>query len=396
MLSPEAPYPLHGGGAYRTASLLHYFARFGEVDLILISESGLPALLPAGLVRSQTVIPLPRHKKNALHRYLRNARRAAAGIPPLIDRLSGFGPAIERAIAGRCYDVGVIEHFWCAPYVDVLAPSCGRVWLDLHNVESVLHEKCAAVSKGLVAAGHRRFSASSRKREADLLPLYSTVLAASADDARRAEEIAPGANVRVYPNSIPRVEIPRVSTQPVVAFSANFEYHPNVDAVRFLAQEIWPLIRREFPEFRLRLIGRGDSFIRKLISPEVGIETTGPIEEAIPEIASADIVVAPLRVGSGTRVKILEAWAAGRPVIATRLAAEGLSARDGQDIVFAETPAEFSGAVRRLVRDGKENQRIGTNGRLTFLANYTWEAAWKSLDLVVPFAKSATMDRYTG
>ncbi|HKD08482.1 MAG TPA: glycosyltransferase family 4 protein [Bryobacteraceae bacterium] len=395
MLSPEAPYPLHGGGAFRTASLLHYFARFSEVDLILLSESGLPALLPPGLVRSQTVIPLPRNKKDILRRYLRNARRAAAGVPPLIDRLSGFGPAIGRAIGGRRYDLGLIEHFWCAPYLNVLGSFCDSVWLDLHNIESTLHEKCAAVSHGFVAAGHRRFAASSQKREGDLLPRYSAVLAASPDDARRAKDIAPTANVRVYPNSIPRIEIPHVSAQPVIAFSGNFEYHPNVDAVRFLANEIWPLIRREFPQFRLRLIGRGDSFIGKLISGK-GIETTGPIENALMEIAAADIIVAPLRVGSGTRIKILEAWAAGRPVIATRLAAEGLSTQDGENILFAETPVEFLQAISRVARDRKENQRIGTSGRLTFLANYTWEAAWEALDLTLPFTRHASMDRYTG
>ena len=97
MLAPEAPYPLHGGGAYRTASLLHYFAGFADIDLVLISESG-PALLPPGLVRKQSVIGLPAHGNGTLERYFRNARRALAGVPPLVDRLSGFGPAILQAI----------------------------------------------------------------------------------------------------------------------------------------------------------------------------------------------------------------------------------------------------------------------------------------------------------
>ena len=87
MLTPEPPYPLEGGGAYRIASLVHYFARFAEVDLILISESGHPALLPDGLVRSQQVIPLPHHDRGPAARYLRNAGRAMRGVPPLIDGL---------------------------------------------------------------------------------------------------------------------------------------------------------------------------------------------------------------------------------------------------------------------------------------------------------------------
>src|SRR5579863_10293533 len=79
MLSPEPPYPLNGGGAFRTASLLHYFARFAQVDLILISESGRPAPLPTGLVREQKIVPLPHHNRGMVARYLRNASRALRG-----------------------------------------------------------------------------------------------------------------------------------------------------------------------------------------------------------------------------------------------------------------------------------------------------------------------------
>ena len=84
-LTPEPPYPLHGGGAYRIASLFHYFAQFAQVDMLLISDSGQAAELPAGLMRSQHVIPLPRHRRATAARYLRNARRAITGVPPLVE-----------------------------------------------------------------------------------------------------------------------------------------------------------------------------------------------------------------------------------------------------------------------------------------------------------------------
>src|SRR5579862_1246356 len=113
MLSPEPPYPLEGGGAYRIASLLHYFTRFANVDLIHISDTGEPALLPPGLVRTQNVIPLPHHSRSPAARFLRNAGRAARGVPPLIDRVSGLDMALERAIGGRKYDACIVEHFWC-------------------------------------------------------------------------------------------------------------------------------------------------------------------------------------------------------------------------------------------------------------------------------------------
>jgi polysaccharide biosynthesis protein PslH len=393
MLSPEPPYPLHGGGAYRTASLVHYFSRFADVDLILISDSGKPALLPPGLVRSQKTIALPPHSKGSLARYIRNSGRALRGVPPLIDRLSGLGPALAEALRGQRHDIGIIEHFWCAPYVDQIEQACSQTILDLHNIEAVLHDRCAAAGRGLVARGHRRFAAASRKLERELFPRFSLVLAASAADARRAAALAPSARIEVYLNSLPCIEKSEVPEQPVIVFSGNFEYHPNIDAVRFLVSEIWPELKKQQNRSnhaatvnpRLRLVGRGDRFIRHLLLPAADdIEVTGAVSDAFAEIAGASVVIAPLRAGSGTRIKILEAWAAARPVVATPLAAEGLETEDGRNIVLADNPPAFANAILRLLAEPGERRRLGSNGRHTFEQHYTWEAAWRMLEAAFP------------
>ncbi len=383
VLSPESPYPLHGGGQYRTASLIHYFSRFAQVDLVLISESGKPALLPPGLVRSQKVIPLPRHGKGLVERYARNASRAIRGVPPLIDRLSGLSRQISEAIGAERYDVGVIEHFWLAPYVDQIRKSCREVVLDLHNVESVLHERCANASNGLVSAGHRRFAGVTQTLEAELLPRFSRILATSETDRSAAQAIAPAARISRYPNALPatRTWRPAAVEPGLVVFSGNFEYHPNIDAVRFLVSEIWPLVRAKRPDLRLRLVGRGDGCIRKLLPAALGIEVSGPVEDARPEIASAQLVIAPLRAGSGTRIKILEAWSSGRPVLATPLAAEGLETADGENISLATDAATFAARLLSLMENFEYAERLGAGGLTTFERYYTWEAAWKALDL---------------
>lgn len=397
MLSPEPPYPLNSGGAFRTASLLHYFARFAQVDLILISGNGSPSPLPPGLVRSQQAIPLPRHSRGMVARYARNAGRAIRGVPPLIDRLAGLSAPIERAIGGGHYDFGVVEHFWCAPYVDLLSRCCKKTVIDLHNIESVLHNRYSGLSSGfsngvsnaigekLIRAGQRRFAAASRKLESELLPRYSAILTASENDARLVRRIAPGAHVLVYPNSIPWVDVPAGVEYPRLVFSANFEYHANIDAVAFLVGDIWPEVRRLCPEVRLRLVGRGDGFIRHLLPErsleDDGIEITGPVDDARAEISQAKIVVAPLRAGSGTRIKIIEAWAAARCVVATPLAAEGLEARDGVNIALASDAAGFAAAVTRLLNDSAMRQRLAAAGRHTFEDNYSWETTWRILDL---------------
>jgi glycosyltransferase involved in cell wall biosynthesis len=408
MISPEPPYPLDSGGAFRTASLLHYFARFAEVDLILISDSGVPALLPPGLVRSQQVIPLPRHNRGAVARYARNAGRALRRVPPLIDRLAGLSAPIERAIGGRRYDFGVVEHFWCAPYVDQLSACCKKTVIDLHNIESVLYNRYSGLSTGfsngvstaigehLIRAGQRRFATASRKLESDLLPRYSAILTASEHDAGLVRGMAQSANVHVYPNSLPWVDVPACPEYPRLVFSANFEYHPNIDAVAFLVGEIWPQVRKLHPELRLRLVGRGDRFIGHLVGENSGIEVTGPVDDARAEIAQSRIVVAPLRAGSGTRVKIIEAWAAARCVIATPLAAEGLDARDGVNISLASNAAEFTAEIARLLGDPVARQRVAAAGRSTFEDNYSWETVWKGLDIDLQLTQRSGLNGYTG
>lgn len=379
MLTPEPPYPLHGGGAYRIASLLEYFAKRADVDLILFSDSGEPASLPEGLVRTQTVIPLPKHGRGTTERFLRNARRAVAGVPPLVDRLGGHEAEVARAIEGKRYDLGVIEHFWAAPYLGAIVHACNKTLLDLHNVESQLHERNALTSGGLVAAGHRRFARAYRRLEGMLTDKFDYVLATSEEDASHVR--GPAKGVTVYPNSLPYRPVPRVPEEPVVVFSGNFEYHPNIDAVGFLVS-FWPEVRKRCPDLRLKLVGRGEQFVRHLLPPELGIETTGPIADAAQEIASARIVIAPLRAGSGTRVKIIEGWAAARPVIATSLAAEGLDYGDGRELTIADGGREFVEAIGKLNDDATTRERLGRAGRRLYEERYTWEQAWESLDAI--------------
>jgi glycosyltransferase involved in cell wall biosynthesis len=214
----------------------------------------------------------------------------------------------------------------------------------------------------------------------------------------------------VYPNSLPWVDKPSAdrpsadkpsgADYPRLVFSANFEYHPNIDAVAFLVGEIWPTVRRAFPDIRLRLVGRGDRFIRRLLPPgpveNTGIEVTGPVDDTQPEIAQARIVVAPLRAGSGTRLKIIEAWAAARCVVATPLAAEGLAARDGVNIALAPDAAGFAAAVVRLLHDSAARQRLAAAGRCTFEDSYSWETAWKNLDIDLQLTHRSGLNGYTG
>jgi len=383
VLAPEAPYPLAGGGALRTASLIHYLARTRPVDLILFRQPGAPdpaSLLPPGLVRRSSVIQLPATGRGEIARALRNTTRMVRRIPPLVDRFAGFERQVASAIGGARYEIGLIEHSWCAPYWEQIAPACQRTVLDLHNIESMLHARCAAVEGPATAFAHRIFRDASRALERTWLPRFSQVLTASSADADAALSIAPAAHIAVYPNAVPWVPQPRQADENVVVFSGNMEYHPNLSAVRFFRGEVWPRLRQRWPSLVWRLVGKAPGAVAKLIVDDPRIQLSGPVEDAVAELARAQVAVVPLLAGSGTRFKILEAWAAALPVVSTSIGAEGLPALDGEHLLLADTAPAFADAVSRLLTCKDLRKSVGNRGRLLLEKEFTWETAWASLE----------------
>jgi glycosyltransferase involved in cell wall biosynthesis len=394
-LSAEAPYPLAGGGALRSASLLHYLARTREVDVIVFRQPGdadpaaqrpgaapwgLPPVRLADLARRVTVIDLPHHSRRPLARAWRNASRLARRALPLVDRFAGFGRQIDEATAGRRYGIGIVEHSWCAPYWENISKVCERTALDLHNIESVLHARCAELERGAAAFAHRAFREMSLDLEREWLPRYTWVLAVSEADAGAARATAPSARVLVYPNAIPAVPPPSRAEEDVIVFTGNMEYHPNVSAVRFFRREIWPLLRQRWPELVWRLVGKNPGAVAKYTDGDSRIQALGPVDDAVGELARARLAVVPLLAGSGARFKILEAWAAATAVVSTTLGAEGLDARDGEHLLLADSAPAFAEAVSKLLASPQDRQRLGMAGRRLLEKRYTWDAAWRTID----------------
>ena len=316
---------------------------------------------------------VPHHSKHFAARAWRNAWRLLKGVPPLIDRFAGFEE--QLALDGR-YKVAVIEHFWCAPYADAIRPHCDVLVLDLHNVESELAATHARATGGLEAVVHRRFADAYAALERKWIPKFDLVLAASEEDSRRIEH----RNVVVCPNALPVLDAPNVAEGNCIVFSGNLEYHPNIEAVRWFRTSIWPALRERNDGLTWDLVGRNAEAVAAIVKDDPRIRMIGPVEDAVASIASARVVVVPLLSGSGTRFKILEAWAARRAVVSTTIGAEGLGAQDGEHLVLADAAAEFAGAVQRLLDDPAGARKIGEAGRVLYLDRYTWPAAWNRLE----------------
>jgi glycosyltransferase involved in cell wall biosynthesis len=162
-------------------------------------------------------------------------------------------------------------------------------------------------------------------------------------------------------------------------FSGNMEYHPNRSAVRFFRREVWPLLRSRRPELVWRLVGKNPEAVRAFTGDDSRIEVTGEVEDAVRELAKSKVAVVPLLAGSGTRLKILEAWAAGTPVVSTTIGAEGLPVRDGQHLLLVNGASELAGAVERLLACSDLREKLAVAGRLLLEKEFTWEKAWRHL-----------------
>src|SRR5438093_4358647 len=185
--------------------------------------------------------------------------------------------------------------------------------------------------------------------ERELARNVDLVLTCSERDAGAFRDMG-ARRVRVVPNAIPPLEAPLVAQRHDVVFVGSLDWRPNADAAVLLAKEIWPRCRALLPGARLVIVGRNPPLnVQALASHDVAIE--GSVPSVRPYLDRAFATAIPLRAGSGTRIKILEAWAAGVPVIASRIAAEGLPCSDGKDLILAEEPSDFARALVRLWRD---------------------------------------------
>jgi glycosyltransferase involved in cell wall biosynthesis len=388
-LSPESPYPTIGGGPLRSASLLEYLSCHFSVHAIVFRQDGDPGparFIPAGRVEKLDVLELPRHSKNAIARAARNSIRMFRNRPPLLDRFSGFEYAIAKLTAGQQYDVTVIEHFWCAPYVEQLRPRSKRVILDLHNIESVWHRSLAHIEHGTRALALRRFATASVALERRWLPKFDHLLVTSAEDASTArvlvQGMTPAAGVTVYPNALPWIPLPARTERDEIVFSGNLEYAPNILAVRFFHERIWPELRSRWPVLKWKIVGKHPEAIQAIVGADPRIELSGFVEDAVAALGTAKVAVVPVLAGSGTRVKILEAWAAGTAVVSTTLGAAGLGCRSGEHLLLADDPGSFAGSVSELLASSAARTVIGTAGRRFYEERFTWPAAWRTLNEV--------------
>ncbi len=374
ILLPEAPYPAIGGGPLRTASIIEFLAAKYELEAIhfrLAGDADPAESYPKGYLVASHALELPHHSKKFWPKLRRNAWRGWRGIPPLVDRFSGFDQQVRAIVGERRFDLIWIEHFWAAPYGEALKANARKLVLDLHNVESQYFASMAVDAPALHKPLLERFSRCALEMERRLLPGFDLVVTTSEEDRRRVG----GKSSAVVPNTIPWQKMPDVVKSESIVFSGNFAYQPNQQGLAWFLAGSWPEIRKARPGCRLRLVGREIEFARLVAGGAESIDFIGPVEDAVVSIAESRVAIVPLLAGSGTRLKIVEAWAAGTPVVSTRIGAEGLAAVQDEEIKIADGEGEFAQSVLDLFDNEGASSRLARGARLLYETRHTWQTA---------------------
>jgi len=197
-------------------------------------------------------------------------------------------------------------------------------------------------------------------------------VAVSERDRDRILELAPGSRVVVVPNGVDTGEFqPEATVGTGLAFTGGTNPFPNLDALEFFAAGVLPHLdtARATP---IKWIGRASPEQQREYAEQYGIDLTGYVEDVRPLLRDAACHIVPLRVGGGTRLKILNSWAMGKPVVSTSVGCEGLEAVDGENILIRDEPAAFAGAIARVLNDPALGRRLGDAGRATVERRYGW------------------------
>jgi glycosyltransferase involved in cell wall biosynthesis len=372
--------PAHSGGDIRSYQILRRLASIHELVFLSYYDGERDTAYEAELARQfPRFVCLCTGKRglNSVGRGLDYLVRMDTAVPYAVSRFESVRVQEKLNIwfEGKHCDVAVCD------FLDATVnfPSCLAIPTVLfqHNVESEIWRRhavaeCNLVKKLLYQVEFKKMLS----YEQTAVRKCHHIIAVSEHDRHLMSEWTDPARITVVPTGVDLQQYRpgpiSGAVDPLVLFVGAMDWEPNVDAVEHFCRDIWPLIQVKFPAARFRIVGRNPvRRVQKLASSS--IEVTGSVPSIIDHLRESAIVVVPLRVGGGTRIKIYEAMATGKVVVSTSVGAEGLDVHHGQDIVLSDDPVAFAGAVTALLQDVELRRRY-ERAAAALAAKYDWTA----------------------
>ncbi len=382
-LSPTVPYPLTDGGRIRVFNLLKQITKNNDVTLLALETQpedteSITHIQDLGikvhLVPNSSM--LPRISPSTLL----SAFFKRQPITVARYNVPAYRKKLRELLSAETFDVVHYEMFHIAQFYS--ETDLPRV-LSQQNVDSAIWRRLQGETSNLFYKfAYWTQQIAFQRYERVISPKFDAVTCTSDIDAAVFQQHCAEGVVKVIPNGVDVTHYRPdfTSEEPAhLIYIGSMDWYPNEDAVSFFVEEVLPQIQNSVPDVKFSIVGGNPSARVQKLEDIEGVVVTGRVPEIKPYFAEATVFAVPLRIGSGTRLKILEAMAMGKAVVSTTVGAEGLALRDGEEIFIADEPKAFADAVIRLITNPSLRQKIGENGRTRVEQDYDWRNIGKKL-----------------
>lgn len=387
----ELPYPLDKGAKIRTFHLLSSLCRKHKVYLFGLEEKEEGWKVEELKKICERVFVFKREMmKKGWSFYKDLFLNLFSKWPYLIKR--GYSSAMAKEITGVIekdnIDLIICDSLQQTP--NVIGINGVPKILNTHNVELVIRERHRDVEKNIIKKAYLSVQLNKLKKyESAALRSFKRAFAVSEDDKdlMASRSLYPESDITVIPNGVDCFYYGNMKETAIphnLVFTGSMDWIANDDAMVYFLNEIFPIIRQEVPDVSLTISGRNPSArLKKMCGNNGSIELTGYVDDIRPVIAKCEVYVVPLRIGGGTRLKILEAMAMQKPVVSTSIGCEGLDVKDGKNIAIADGPREFANMVISLFQDREKAYRIAINGRNLAEEKYDWKVVTEGMEPLI-------------
>lgn len=371
------PFPLNSGKKIRTYNLLANLAQNFQIDIFSHQTENMPdAVANLKEIGINTIFARSDLPPNSGAGFYLNVLKSLTGrLPYSVYRHFNrtFLEGLDELVKSGQYD---LVHCEWTPYAKYLFSSPIPWVVSAHNIEAQILLRTAKAKTGVMSLFYKNQAKRMEKYESEAFSKAEYVMTVSDLDEKMAENM--GAKFcKTVPNGVDMNYFsadPTSHTSPLcLTFTGSMDWRPNQDGIIWFIEEVAP----NFPpdmRWKLFVVGRNPpSWLREACNKVGQIEVTGSVDDVRPFISEAQAIVVPLRIGGGSRLKILEAFAMGKPVISTSVGAEGLRVSDGSDIIIADEGPSFAREIERVCSDLNLQKHLSQNGLALAQAHYSWE-----------------------
>lgn len=383
IVAPRFPFPLDKGDRLTIYHMLRFFSERHKVSLVCFLEDGQdPAWVEKVEPFCEKVVVVPHQKLRA---YANCITGAVDRTPLQLHYYSdpAMKEAVRKVIESEKPDLLYAHTIrmgqYIEPYTNIFRVLAMQISMTL-NYRRLAEQAGGLPSKVFHNLEYRKV----RAYEGRYARKFDKVLLISQHDLNAIEQDRPEQNVFFSPHGVdfeffkPDLEIAKDPCS--LVFTGNMNYAPNVDAARFFHDEIFPLVRAEIPDVKWNIVGADPAPEILAFQSDPAITVTGRVPDLRDYMNKAEVAIDPLRVGAGLQNKVLEGMSTGLPMVITSVANEGIRALDGENILIADSPADFACQIVRLLSDASLRRQLGSEARQFIIENWSWEKHFSDLE----------------